>query len=68
MDLKNTVKGNYRKVLLFIFDVLCLFVISMAYYIATHNFALEGVDRITQEQSIFNSAVLIATSTLARIL
>ena len=68
MNLKTTVKGNYRRVLLFLFDIFCLIAINVAYYIATHYFAKDGIAVITQTQSLFNSSVLIITCVISRIL
>ena len=71
MDLKTTVKGNYRRVLLFLFDAFCLFAINAAYYIVTHssyfNDFQEGIDVLEPGVFMYNAVLLFVTSIVFRI-
>ncbi|MBQ9746581.1 MAG: polysaccharide biosynthesis protein [Clostridia bacterium] len=66
MDLKTTVKGNYRRVLLFLFDMFCLFAIEAAYFIATHYFAKEGVSILGADIFIYNALLIFITTIVFR--
>ena len=68
MDLKNAIKGNYRRVLLFLFDIFCLFAINVAYYIATRHFNMqEGIDIHEFRLFFYNAAVLFIASIVFRV-
>ena len=70
MKIKNTVKGNYRRVILFFFDILCFVGLDVAYYIATHYIATEGtsVSNLSIPTFMYNSVLLLATTMIFRIL
>ena len=70
MKIKNTVKGNMRRLILFFFDILCFVGLDVAYYIATHYIATEGtsVSNLSIPTFIYNSVLLLATTMIFRIL
>jgi len=69
MDLKTTVKGNYRRVLLFLFDAFCLFAINVAYYVVTHYFSdfQEGIEVLGPGVFFYNAVLLFVTSIVFRL-
>ena len=70
MNIKDKVKGNYRRILLFLFDIACFVLLALAYYVATHFIATEGSEtsHINVPDFLFNSAILLVTTMVCRLL
>jgi len=70
MEIKSIVKGNYRRTLLFLFDIICFVGLDLAYYIATHYIATEGsgVSQINVQIFLCNSVLLLLMTMIFRLL
>ncbi len=72
MSIKNTFRGSYRKILLFLFDIASFVGLDIAYYIATHYipFLAQGtaVNTIRMSVFVYNSVILLFTTVVFRIL